>query len=62
MDGLLDPLASDPSALRQMLSSKCGPRERGLPFPDEDAAYEALDGAELVSILKMKARPPGYFT
>ncbi len=71
LDGLLDPLASslDPSALRQIIefriSSEVQARvdylanraNNGELTPDEDAEYEALiDGADLITILKLKAQ------
>jgi hypothetical protein len=71
LDGLLDPLASslDASALRQIAEFRV-PAEvqarvdylasranEGELTPDEDAEYEALiDGAELITILKLKAQ------
>ncbi len=71
LNGLLDPFASslDHSALRQILdfriSSEVQARvddlaERanlGELTPEEDAEYEALiDAADLISILKLKAK------
>jgi hypothetical protein len=71
LDGLLDPLASslDPSALRQIVEFRISPEVQarvdylakrandGELTPDEDAEYEALiDGADLISILKLKAQ------
>ena len=71
LDGLLDPLASslDPSALRQIVEFRISPEVQarvdflarrandGEITPEEDAEYEALiDGAELITILKLKAQ------
>lgn len=71
LDGLLDPLATslDSSALRQIMEFRVSPEVQaridylaqrandGELTPDEDAEYEALiDGAELITILKLKAK------
>jgi hypothetical protein len=71
LNSLLDPLASslDPAALRQILdfqiSSEVQARvdelarraNLGELTPEEDAEYEALiDAADLISILKLKAK------
>lgn len=71
LDGLLDPLASslDLSALRQIVEFRISPdvqarvdhlarrANEGEITPDEDAEYESLlDGAELITILKLKAQ------
>lgn len=71
LDGLLDPLASslDLSALRQIVEFQISPdvqarvdylarrTNEGEITPDEDAEYESLiDGAELITILKLKAQ------
>lgn len=68
---LLGPLASslDPSALRQIVDFRISAdvqarvdylaklANEGALSPDEDAEYEALiDGADLIAILKLKAR------
>jgi hypothetical protein len=70
LDGLLDPLASalDLSAFRQIVEFRISPdvqarvdylarrANEGEITPDEDAEYESLiDGAELITILKLKA-------
>ena len=71
LDGLLDPLACslDRSALRQIVEFRISPEVQarvdylakrandGELTPDEDAEYEALiDGADLITILKLKAQ------
>ena len=71
LDGLLDPLASslDPSALRRILNFRISPEVQarvdylaarantGELTPEEDAEYEALiDAADLITILKLKAK------
>ena len=71
LEGLLDPLASSlaPSALRRIMEFQNSPQVQarvdylakrandGELTPDEDAEYEALiDGAELITILKLKAK------
>lgn len=71
LNGILDPLASslDPTALRQILEYQISPEVQarvdylakrangGELTPDEDAEYEALiDGADLIMILKLKAK------
>lgn len=71
LNGLLDPFASslDPSALRQILEFRISPEvqarvdelaeraNRGDLTPEEDAEYEALiDAADMISVLKLKAK------
>lgn len=71
LNGLLDPFASslDPSALRQILEFRIAPEvqarvdelaeraNRGDLTPEEDAEYEALiDAADMISVLKLKAK------
>ena len=71
LNGLLDPFASslDPSALRQILDFRVSPEVQarvddlatranlGQLTPGEDAEYEALiDAADMISILKLKAK------
>lgn len=71
LDGLLDPLTSslDSSALRQIaefrISAEVQARvdylavraNEGELTPEEDAEYQALiDGADMISVLKLKAQ------